>query len=409
MRFEFFIAHRLLKGSTAASRLSKPIVRISIWAIALGVLIMILAVSTGNGLRNEIKNKVIQFGGHLQILNYEPNPTYEQSPVLLDSALLKQIEALPAVAHLQAFGRKAGILKNGDLFEGAILKGIDQSFERRRFVDYLTAGQLPHYGIEGYQDSIVLSDELASRLKISLGDRLSMYFVRKGRPPLLRKFTVGGLFRTDFEEIDQTFLIGDLKHVRRLNKWDGNASGGYEIFLHENDEMDQTVAEVRGMVPYEYDALSARRLNAQLFQWLDLFDLNIIIILVIIVAVATVNMSIALLILIMERTRMIGTLKALGSTNFTVQRIFLINAAYLIGKGMLWGNGIALGLLLLQDYFGLVKLDPSTYYVSQVSVDLNPWPILALNLGTLLICLICLVLPSFLITRIRPVKALRFD
>lgn len=370
---------------------------------------MILAVSTGNGLRNEIKNKVIHFGGHLQILNYEPNPAYEQSPVQLDPSLLAQIEALPAVAHLQAFGRKAGILKKGDLFEGAILKGIDADFAKGRFRDYLKAGKFPIYGGPGYQDSVVLSLELARRMKVALGDELSMYFVREGQPPLLRKFTVGGLFQTDFKEIDETFLIGDLKHVRRLNKWDSTASGGYEVFLHNLDQMPATVDAVRRMVPYEYDALSARRLNAQLFQWLDLFDLNIIIILVIIIAVATVNMSIALLILIMERTRMIGTLKALGSTNLTVQGIFLINATYLIGKGMLWGNGIALSLLLLQDYFGFVKLDPSTYYVSEVSVDLSPWPILALNLGTLLICVLCLMLPSFLINRIRPVKALRFD
>lgn len=409
MNFEFFIARRIVKGKTEVRKISRPVIRISVWAIALGILIMILAIATGNGLRKEIKNKIISFGGHVQILNYQPTPTYEQVPVSLDAAALSKIKSHPNVRGLQPFGRKAGIIKNDKLFEGAVMKGVTGAYNWQNFEPYLQAGKIPNYGISGYNDSVLVSTHLAKRLVLEMGDKFEMYFVRQDQPPLLRKFIVAGLYKTDFEDIDESFIIGDLKHISRLNKWDSTQVGGYEIFLDNTGAMAATAADLRLDIPYEYDALTAEQLNNQIFQWLALFDINIIIILVIIIAVATVNMSIALLILIMERTQMVGTLKALGATNSTVQKIFLANAAFLIAKGLFWGNLIGIGLGLLQQQFGFIKLDPATYYVSQVSVDLNPMHILALNAGTLLICLISLVLPSLLITRISPVKALRFE
>ncbi len=370
---------------------------------------MVLSVATGNGLRKEIKSKIISFGGAVQILNYQPNPVYEQVPVQLGDSLLHQLRQNPAISHVQAFGQKAGIIKNKDLFEGAVLKGVGPDYQWDNFKTYLQEGQLPHYRQKGYNDSIALSSVLAQKLKLALGDTLTMYFIRPNRPPLFRRFTIAALFKTDFDEIDESFLLGDLNHVKRLNQWDSTQVGGYEIFMQEPDQMNELARNLRLLLPFEYDAISARQLNSQIFQWLDLFDLNILVILIIIIAVATVNMSIALLILIMERTQMIGLLKALGDTNGSIQRIFLINATYLILKGLAYGNLIGIGLAFLQKQFGWIKLDSSTYYVSQVSIDLNPWHLLGLNAGTVLICLICLLLPSFLITRIKPVKALRFD
>ncbi len=371
---------------------------------------MIIALATGNGLRKEIRDKVIGFSGNIQIINYQPTPTYEQSPVSLSDSLRNLILQRPLVQHIQPFGRKAGILKSEDLFEGIVLKGVDATYDWSGLDPFIKKGGPLHLTDSTYNDSVLISQTLLNRLNLKLHDRVSVYFVREGpQPPLLRRFYISGIFQTDFEEIDKTFLIGDLRHIQRLNKWDENEVGGYEIFLHHNQADQEVASGIRVLLPFEMDAITARQLNEQLFQWLDLFDLNILIIILIMIVVATINMSIALLILILERTRMIGVLKALGSANFSIQKIFLINAGYLILIGLFWGNLIGLGLCFLQQRFQLIKLDPATYYVSAVSIDLNLTHILLLNLGTMLICVLCLVLPSFLITRISPVKAIRFD
>ncbi|MBF98096.1 MAG: transmembrane permease [Owenweeksia sp.] len=410
MNFEFFIANRILKSNTATRKISRPVIRISIWAIALGMIIMILAMATGTGLRKEIRNKVIGFGGHIQIINYQPNPTLEQTPVSLDDSLYRQLRNLKEVSHIQAFGKKAGILKQGDLFEGTVLKDVDSSFNWSLFNSYLKQGHRLH-GLDAQRnDSILISTALAKKLQIALNDKVSIYFVREApKPPLLRYFYVAGLYQTDFEEIDNTVVVGDLRHIQRLNKWDSTQTGGYEIFVEDEEKADELASSLRTLLPFELDALTSRQLNEQLFQWLDLFDINIAIILIIMIIVAIINISIALLILILERTQLIGILKALGSPNVSIRKIFLWNAFYLILRGLFWGNLIGVGACLLQQQFGLVKLDPATYYVSEVSVNLDWIGLLLLNGGTVLVCLACLVLPSYLITRISPVKAIRFD
>ncbi len=412
LNFEFFIANRILKSKTAAKKISRPVVRISVWAIAIGIVIMIIALATGNGLRRAIGDKVTGFGGDIQILNYQPNPIYEQSPAALGDSLLAELRARENVRKIQPFGQKAGIIKTDELFEGAVLKGVDSQYDWSVLSDYIKNGNRLHIRDSVYNDSILISQTLADKLELELHQRISMYFVRQGpKPPLLRRFYISGIYQTDFEEIDNNFLIGDLKHIQRLNKWDSAQVGGYEIFLAENSDAARAaqVQEIRAKLPYELDALSSRQLNEQLYQWLDLFDLNILIIILIMIVVATINMSIALLILILERTQMIGILKALGSANGSIRRIFLWNAGQLILRGLFWGNLIGIGLCLLQEQFGLIKLDPATYYVSQVAVDLDWGLILLLNLGTVAICVACLVLPSYLVTRISPVKAIRFD
>ncbi len=385
-------------------------IRISIWAIALGIIIMILAMATGTGLRKEIRNKVIGFGGHIQIINYQPNPTLEQAPVTLGDSLYHELRNQNELSHIQAFGKKAGIIKQGDLFEGTVLKGVDSSFNWTLFQSYLKEGHILH-GLDTHRnDSILISTALSRKLQIKLHDKVSIYFVREApKPPLLRYFYVAGFYQTDFEEIDNTFVLGDLRHIQRLNKWDSTQTGGYELFLKDGDKAAEIAASMRTALPFELDALTSRQLNEQLFQWLDLFDINIAIILIIMIIVAIINISIALLILILERTQLIGILKALGSPDLSIRKIFLWNAFYLILRGLFWGNLIGIGACLLQHYFGLVKLDPATYYVSEVSVNLDWMNLLLLNGATVLVCLACLVLPSYLITRISPVKAIRFD
>jgi len=410
LNFEYFIANRIVKSKTAAKKITRPVVKISVGAIALGLIIMIIALATGNGLRQEIRGKVTGFAGDIQVLNYQPNPTYEQTPSSLSDSLLQHIESLEFVERIEPFGRKAGIIIHEDLFEGIVLKGVNGNYNWGSLDQYVRSGQIPKYNINGFNDSVLISETLAAKLKLQLNDRFNMYFVRSdGRPPLLRKFYVSAIFQTDFEEIDENFIIGQLKHIQRLSRWDSNQVSGYEIYTNQEKTDALAQQEIRAMLPFDLDAVTARQLNEQLFQWLDLFDLNIIVIIGIMIIVATINMSIALLILILERTQLIGILKALGSANQSVRRIFLINAGFLIIRGLIWGNLIGIGLCLLQKHFKLIKLDPSVYYVSAVSIDLNFIHILLLNLGTMIICLACLVLPSLIISRISPVKAIRFD
>ncbi len=371
---------------------------------------MIIALATGNGLREEIRGKITKFGGHIQILNYRPNPTYEQAPITLSDSLVNQIKNLKGVTHLQKVGSKAGIIKREELFEGAILKGIDSTFNWQFFKSYLLEGSTLKLSQKEYNDSVIISKRLAQKLKLKLYEKFSMYFVKEmSKPPLLRYFYVAGIYKTDFKDIDNNYLLGDLKHVLRLNKWKRGQAGSYEIYLRDQTSTKEKTLAIGAILPLEYDALTTRQLNEQLFQWLDLFDLNIMIILIIMIVVVTVNMSIALLILILECTRMIGILKALGSNDLIVRKIFLISAANLIMKGLLWGNIIGIGLCLLQQQFGFIKLDPTAYYVDEVSIDINPFHLLLLNIGTIIICLISLILPSYIITHISPVKAIRFD
>ena len=410
MNFEYFIAKRILQKNPGQKAFSRPVVRISVWAIAIGMIIMILALATGNGLRKEIRSKITGFGGHIQILNYQPGYAYEQKPVQLSDSLLAEIEREAGVEYLQSFGRKAGILKKEDLFEGVVLKGVSADYNWQYFEPYILEGTLPVITDTAYSEQVLISEKLADKLKLTVDDKVKMFFVRPApKPPLLRYFKISGVYRTDFEEIDNNFIVGDIKHVVRLNKWKDGQVGGYEVFLGDEDLMAGLSARLREILPFQLDALTARELHPQIYQWVKLFDLNIVIVLVIMVLVATINMSIALLTIILERTMMIGILKSLGSSTQQVQRIFLIHAAQLIFRGLLWGNLIGVGVAFLQKQTGLIKLDPSTYYVSEVSIDLNIWHILALNAGTMLVCLIALLLPSLLISRITPVKAIRFD
>ena len=383
--------------------------KISIAAVALGIIIMILALSTGLGLQREIKSKIIGFNGAVQILNYESKSIVNQSPVSLDKDLIEEIVNLNYVQRISPFAEKAGIIKNDSLFEGVVLKGITNDFDNDFYQSILIDGEYPKYNSNKRSDSVVISQILLKKLKLSIGDSFRMYFIRDTKkPPLVRNFIISGCFQTNFEAVDQNYIIGDIKHIQRINKWSKDQYGGYQLALTEESNLD-IAQEIRLLLPFELDAVSAKSTYEQLFQWLDLFDVNMAVILVIILAVAALNMCIALLIMILDKTQLIGILKALGASNYTIQRIFLFNASILIFRALLIGNVIGIGIALLQKQTGFIKLDPSVYYVSEVSIFIDPFSILIVNISSLLICFLCMILPSLLITRISPVKAIRFD
>ena len=409
MRFEWFIARRLSRAEASDRSISGPIIRVAIIAVALSFAVMLIAVSVGTGLKSKIRDKVIGFTGHIQITNFDQNSSFEPIPIEAEAEWINEVKALLGVNRIQSYATKAGVMKTRDDFEGIVLKGLGEEYDWTPFLPYLNEGRFPSLSDTSSRE-ILVSDYFARRLNLEAGSKVLLYFVQPPpKNPRRLPFTVSGIYKTDLEEYDQLYVMGRLSDIQNLNDWGTDQVGGFEVLIDEFDDLVIMGAQVNALIDYNLIARTAKQKSPQIFEWLALFDLNIFIVLAIMVAVAAINMSTALLILILERTPFVGTMKALGARNWSIRRIFLYDAFYLIGWGLFWGNLIGGGLLLLQDKFGLVTLDESTYYVSEAPVALHLWQWGAINLGTLVLCLIVLILPSYLVTRIPPARALRFD
>ncbi len=408
MNTELFIARRILfqKNSTGAAQ-SKPIVNIAVWAIALGVAVMIISVAVLTGFQKQITEKVIGFGGHIQISNFNNNNSFEANPIDSEKIKLSELKSIPGVKHMQIFATKAGIIKTEEAIEGVVLKGITKDYDLTFFNQNLQSGKAITFADSGKTDDILISKKIADKLKFKSGDNLWMYFVQQ--PPRMRKFKVCGIYESGLEDFDDKYVLCDLQHIQKLNDWKPNQMGGMEISVSNFKELDKVGNLVYSKIGYDLDSKTIREQYPQLFDWLDLQNINVVVILVMMIAVGAINMITALLILILERTNMIGMLKALGANNDSLRKIFLYQAVFLIGKGLLWGNVIGLGLCLLQLKFGFAHLDQASYYVALVPIQLDWMYILALNMGTLVVCSLILILPSYLVTRISPVKAIRFS
>ena len=410
MSFAWFITHRLVKTAGQQHSFSKPIIRLSVVAIAFSIIVIIISLATGMGLQKEIKNKLTDFSGHVQLRSYESSMGMEHSPITPNLEWVESLKAMPEIKNLQAVANRAGILKSSAFFEGAVFKGIDQDYHIPFIQNSLIAGKIPSFGTKHASDSILISKYLYDLLAIEEGERIAMYFFRPApQPPLLRYFHISGVFETGLEQIDHQLVLGDIRHLIRINGWDSSAVGGFEIFLKDGVDMIEMTAHIRDRVPYDVEALSARDQYEQIYQWVDLFDVNILIIFIVMLVVSAINISSALMIMLLERTPMIGLLKAMGANNKQIRHIFLNKSLLLIGKGLLWGNLVGLTLCWLQYKFTLITLDQSVYYVSHVPVYLNPWWIVGVNIATVIFCLVCLLLPSMYISRIRPAKTIAFN
>ena len=408
MNTELFIARKILFHSNDKGSLrSKPIVNIAVWAIALGVAVMILSVAILTGFQQQITQKVIGFGGHIQLSDFNDNNSLEAKPIDKNKLKLHELNLLPGVKHTQSFATKAGIIKTNEAIEGVVLKGVSNEYDFSFFKNNLQSGQVISFANSGKSNDILISKKIADKLKFKVGDNLLMYFIQQ--PPRMRKFKVCGIYESGLEDFDDKYVLCDLQHIQKLNNWAPEQIGGVEISISNFKELDKIGATIYSKIGYDLDSKTIREQYPQLFDWLDLQNINVIVILVMMVAVGAINMITALLILILERTNMIGMLKALGSTNSSLRKIFLYQAVFLIGKGLLWGNAIGLGLCLLQLKFGFAHLDQASYYVSLVPIHMDWMYIFLLNAGTLLVCSLILILPSYLITRITPVKAIRFS
>ncbi len=405
---ELFIARKILfqkKGAGASQ--SRPIVNIAVWAIALGIAVMILAVAVLTGFQNQITNKVIGFGGHIQVTDYSTNTSFEPNPIKREQIKEQELRAIPGVKHIQIFATKAGIIKTDEAIEGVVLKGISNDYDLSFFNNSLIAGKGMTFYTDKKSDDVLISKKIADKLKFKAGDNLLMYFIQQ--PPRMRKFKISGIYESGLEDFDDKYILCDIQHIQKLNDWSPEQIGGVEITLANFKELSKIGQTVYSKIGYDLDSKTIREQYPQLFDWLDLQNINVLVILVMMIAVGAINMITALLILILERTNMIGMLKALGASNTSLRKVFLYQAVFLIGKGLLWGNVIGIGLCLLQLKFRLVHLDQASYYVSEVPIHLDWLSISLLNVGTLLVCTLILIVPSYLVARITPIKAIRFS
>jgi len=408
LNLEYFIAKRLITAKDYKSSISAPIIKIAISAIAIGMIMMIVSVATGIGLQQKIREKVAAFNGHIIISNYDNN----QSEVTLTPISKKQdfypkFKSVPGVAHIQAIASKAGIIRTETAFEGIIIKGVDSDYRWDNIKEYIVEGRIPNNKGK-LNEEVVISQFIANRLHLKVGDAFNTFFMKE-KGYNLRNFDVVGIFNSGFQEFDATYIIGDIRHIQRINKWASDQIGAFEVFVNDFNAIESTGEQVYAQTASTLDTKTIIEKYSYIFEWLQLFDFNIIVILVVMILVATINMVVALLVLILERTQMIGILKALGANNWSVRKIFLYNAFYLIVKGLFWGNLVGISLLLIQQQFGIIQLPPENYYVNQAPVYLNWGYILLLNLLTVTICFLVLLIPSYIITKISPVKAIRFD
>ena len=411
MNLEYFIAKRLITSKDYKSSISAPIIKIAISAIAIGMVMMIVSVATGIGLQQKIREKVSAFNGHIVISNYDNNQSeVTLVPISTKQSFYPNFTSVPGISHIQAIATKAGIIRTETAFEGIVLKGVGKDYKWNNIKEYLVYGKLPDFSKEVNQD-VVISQFLANRLNLKVGDSFNTFFIKEeqNKLPLSRRFRITGIFNSGFQEFDATYIIGDIRHLQRINKWSNDEVGAFEVFVNDFDNIKETGEQVYEQTSSTLDTKTIIEKYSYIFEWLQLFDFNIIVILVVMILVATINMVVALLVLILERTQMIGILKALGADNWSVRKIFLYNAFYLIIRGLFWGNLIGISLLLIQQNFGIIKLNPENYYVNQAPVYLNFGYILVLNLLTITICFLVLLIPSYIITKISPVKAIRYD
>lgn len=417
MNLEYFIAKRLIAAKNHKSSISAPIIKIAIAAIAIGMIMMIISVATGIGLQQKIREKVSAFNGHIIITNYDDNQSEVSiSPISTNQDFYPKFKNVDGIDHIQAVATKAGIIRTETSFEGIIFKGVGKDYHWSNLKEYLIEGKLPDVS-KNLNPQVIISKYLADRLHLKVGDKFNTYFMKadNNQLPNLRVFEITGIYNSGFQEFDATYIIGDIRHIQRINKWKPDQVGAFEVFIDDFKKIEEKGNEIYQNTQNREDAsktldtvtISEKYFN--IFEWLELFDFNIIVILIIMIVVATINMVVALLVLILERTQMIGILKALGANNWSVRKIFLYNAFYLIIRGLLWGNIIGIGLIIIQQQFGIVKLNPESYYVNVAPAQLDWLYILLLNLGTMAICLFVLLIPSYIITKISPVKAIRFE
>ncbi|MFV0546195.1 MAG: ABC transporter permease [Bacteroides sp.] len=414
MSLSLFIAKRIYRDHDGGKRVSRPAVLIAIIGIAIGLAVMIVSVAVVIGFKSEVRGKVIGFGSHIQVTNLDAATSYETHPVEVGDSMMKALTTFPEIKHVERYSTKPGMIKTADAFQGMVLKGVGAEFDATFFKKHLIEGEFPTFSDSTSSNQVVISRSLASKLRLKLGDRIYTYYVQQ--EVRVRRLTIVGIYETNFSEYDNLFLITDLHMVNRLNGWEKDQVSGVELQVNDYDRLEEITNQLGEVTDNRIDRYGSvyyvrniLQMNPQIFAWLDLLDMNVWVILFLMVGVAGFTMISGLLIIILERTNMIGILKALGAGNYTIRKTFLWFSVFLIGKGMIWGNAIGLAFCFVQSYFGLFKLDPQTYYIDTVPISFNVLLWLLINIGTLLVSVLMLIGPSFLITRINPATSMRYE
>ena len=415
MNTELFIAKRIYKGDKKnEKRVSSPAIKFAIAGIALGLAIMIVAVCIIIGFKKEIREKVIGFGSHIQITSFDSNSSYEHQPIAFSDTLRNMLLSNPEIAHAQEFITKPGIIKTDEDFLGIVLKGISDDYDWRFFRKNLIEGDIINLNDTSGANPAIISQNIANKLHLKLGDNFTTYFVQE--PVRARRFIITGIYETNFEDYDKLYVITDAKILSNLNDWEDDMVSGVEVLVKDYNKLDQTAQDLFFEMSTYKDRFgnalytrSIKDINPMIFNWLNLLDMNVWVILILMILVSGFTTISGLLIIILERTNMIGMLKSMGARDFSIRKVFLYLSAFLIGQGMLWGNIIGLAFCLLQKNFNILKLDPATYYLSAVPIDLNPWYVILLNVGTLIVSLVMMIAPSYLVAKITPAKSIRFE
>jgi len=410
MNWEYFMAKRLFFKGSHRNKKSKPSTKIAIIGIAVGLAVMIIAWAVVMGFRREVRDKIIGISSHIQIISYNSNNTYEMQPLTIPDALLDSLRSVPGIKHVQRYYTKPGMIKTKTDFQTIVIKGADADFDKTFLSKNMVEGSFPDFTKPS--NDVLISEHLAKLLKLKLGDRIPVYFI-KGEFVTARKLKITGIYNTHFSEFDKYFLVADARHVQSLNKWTKDQAAGIEIFANSMENFTPIEEGVFAkMLHNSKDVFSMRNLqelNPDLFNWLNLLDMNVWLILILMICVSGFNIISGLLILILEHTNLIGMLKAMGATNTSIRKIFIQLSIFLIGKGLLWGNIIGLGFCLIQNYFHIVPLNPNTYYVNYVPIELDLVYLVAVNVGTAVISLFVVLIPTAMVARIRPVSAIKFD
>ncbi|MFO8066604.1 MAG: FtsX-like permease family protein [Bacteroidales bacterium] len=406
MNLSYFIAKRTSssKKGTAFTGLVKGIAILSI-SLSLGVMIVAVAIVTG--FQNEIMEKTIGFGSHIQVTRYDYTVSTASQPIDKNQDFYPDIVNVEGFKHIHIYANHPGIIKTDTDIHGVIMKGVSTDFDWSYFNKHLKKGSLPDITDSIHSNDILISRHIANKMMLDVEDPLYLYFIQEDMRSV-RRFTISGIYETGLEELDKIFVIGDLKHIQRINRWDSNEIGGFEIMIDDFSKLDEMTDYVMKTIGYEFYATPISELYPQIFDWLELLDMNVYVILILMIIVASINMITCLLISVLEKTNMIGILKTLGGANPFIIRVFLYNASFLIFKGLLWGNILGLGVCLLQYYFGIITLSQESYFVSEVPINFDFLYFTLLNIGTFIICFLMLILPSLIVAKIAPVKAIRF-
>lgn len=415
MNVPYFLARRIYADNDNQKKVSRPAVRIAIIGVAVGLAVMIVSVCVVLGFKHAIRDKVVGFGSHIQVAEFSMLQQGTDSPIEVDDSVMNVLQHIEGVNHVQRFAMKQGILKTDSDFLGVAFKGVGPEFDSTFIHQHLLEGVVPKFSDKSSGNKILVSKVMADKLKLTCGSRIFAYFIDDSGVRT-RRFTIAGIYQTNLTQYDNVMCYVDLYTAVKLNGWQEDMASGAELQVDNFDKLDEVENRVVKLVNRTtdkygntYSSKTIKELSPQIFSWLDLLDLNVWIILIIMMAVAAVTMISGLLIIILERTQMIGLMKALGARNPMVRHTFMWFAAFIIGRGLLWGNMIALALVALQYFTGIVKLDPATYYVSSVPVEVNVLFVVLLNIGTLLISLLVLIGPSFLISHIHPAKTMTYE